>query len=72
MVSIVQFLEFVSTNKTALVVTTATLCEIIVIVINTIKKLMAKDNKNVFLQHTKSKSSTFLWVINPLNLLKRP
>lgn len=80
MIDFTKFIEFISNNHVALVGAVAAVCEIIVIIVNTIKKLTFNSQLRNFdvkaLKHGNSSSTKafahVLWVINPLNILRKP
>jgi hypothetical protein len=76
-----NILDYLVSNKVAVTGATATLAEVVVIIVNTWRKLR---NHRANLAETirvlgrdatlppLKKSAIFLWAINPLNLLRQP
>ncbi len=70
--SIATILEFLAGNK-VLVAAVATICELIVIIANTIRRIYKKEPPtNLMVSAKSSKKAVILWVINPLNLFRKP
>ena len=60
-----DILTFLSENKVITIGAVATICEVIVIVVNCVKRIKAVKPMS-----ETSKFKTFLWVANPINLFK--
>lgn len=64
---ITDLLTFLAENKIVLVGACATIGEILVIIINTIRRTKSKK-----VQTFSRKGSSFLWSANPINLFRKP
>lgn len=66
-----EFMKFFADNKLIIIGFFMTISEIIVIIVNTYKKIIKQDVKSLSFE----KPNTFknvLWVINPINIFKKP
>jgi hypothetical protein len=64
-----DILQFLTTNKLAIVGAAATIGELVVIAVNTMRKCKAQKVQIMSNQQVKTKS--FLWSANPINLFRK-
>lgn len=73
----VELLEFLAGNKAVLIGAAVTVGELLVIAVNTYRKLRADKAKDAEITTLEAKpkrsvSSTLLWSANPINLFRKP
>lgn len=67
-----EFMKFFADNKLIIIGFFMTISEIIVILVNTYKKIISmKEVKSLNLEN-KTMTNHVLWIINPLNIFKKP
>ena len=64
-----EALQFLTTNKLAILGAAAVVSELIVIAVNTMRKCKAQKVQTMSNQKVKDKS--FLWAANPINLFRK-
>lgn len=72
---ITELLEYLTTNKVILVGAAATIGELIVIAVNTYRKIRAdkiSDQQISTLEAKPPRKNTLLWAVNPINLFRKP
>lgn len=66
-----SILTYLAAHKVILVGATATVCEMLVIVVNTYRKLKAKKSAAFGKSSRESTAKILAWSANPLNLFKK-
>ena len=64
-------LEFITSNKTTVIGSAVVVAELVVIVINTIKRCKAIRAEQVSVMSKKARLKTILWIINPINVIRK-
>ena len=67
---VLETLQFLANNKAAVVGAAVTISEVIVIAVNTYRRIQA-NKERVQLAGLKPAGSTFWWAANPVNLFRK-